>query len=62
MAKPRLTVDLLKRIISLYEEWEFHSHEYSDEEETHWDAVKYFRPIHNWAKAELEKREKNKND
>lgn len=56
MSKPRLTIDLLERILFLREEWEQYSHEESADEETHWDGVKYFRPIEEWAKAELEKR------
>ncbi len=65
ITEPRLTTDLLKRIISLHEDWYFNADQVNgsiyypngEDEETMWDSVKYYRPIEEWAKAELEKRQ-----
>ena len=56
MTKPRLTTAMLEDIVQLYREWEDLSHQHSGDEEGHWDQVKWWRPIEEWAKAELEKR------
>ena len=60
MSKPRLTTDLLERIRELYDRWEFNATQVGEDEETHWDNVKHYRPIDEWAKAQLEKRKLRK--
>ena len=60
MSKPRLNVELLERILDLRNEWEREARQSMPDEEAHWDAVKYYRPIEEWAKAELKKRKLRK--
>ena len=60
MSKPRLTTDLLERILDLRNEWEREATENISDDETHWDHIKYYRPIEEWATAELEKRKLRK--
>ena len=60
MTKPRLTDDLLEKILLLRSDWEHEARDNMSDEESHWDAVKYYRPIEEWAKAELEKRKLRK--
>ena len=60
MNKPRLTTELLNKIMQLASDWETHAHENSHDEESHWDEVSYYRPVTEWANAELAKRKLKK--
>ena len=60
MSKHRLTVDLLEKIVQLAEDWEEEARENMGDEESHWDRVKYYRPVVEWATAELKKRKLKK--